>query len=226
MCKNVGMRHSLQKHNVARLRAFLNKSEKLDQAQFAKMIGCSIWKLQNIETGRTKLDEEFATMLLTETHISPEWLLTNDPKAPLVAANGEPYTLEMFHRAQAEKEKEKGFFFQGHPYFRLTHAIGFCARLYAILESASAEKKYFMAAYKVGKTLDSLRNEFGQNLQIYPVTYSSFVIHPQALEILADLLECGQKEVNKKVEKSNQRLAALMARTKRSSSQQRKKKRA
>jgi transcriptional regulator with XRE-family HTH domain len=217
------MRHPSKKNNVARLRAFLNKSEKFDQAQFAKMIGCSVCKLQNIETGRTKLDEELATKLLTETHISPEWLLTNDPKAPLVSANGEPYTVEMFDRAQAEKKKEKGFFFQGHPYFRLTNAIGFCAQLVAILESAKAQKKYYMAAYKVGKALDSLRNEFGQNLQIYPVIHSPhLVIHASALEILRQLLNLGQKEVDK----SNQRRATLMARTKRSSSQQRKKKRA
>jgi transcriptional regulator with XRE-family HTH domain len=219
------MRHPSKKNNVARLRAFLNKSEKLDQAQFAKMIGWSVCKLQNIEAGRTKLNEELATKLLTETHISPEWILANDPKAPLVSANGEPYTLEMFHRAQAEKKKGKGFFFQGHRYFRLTNAIGFCAQLFAILESASAEKKYFMAAYKVGKALDSLRNEFGQNLQIYPMTHSPhLVIDAGALEILGQLLDLGQKEVNKAVDKSKQRLAALMARTKRSSSQQRKKK--
>jgi len=217
------MRHPSKKNNVARLRAFLNKSEKFDQAQFAKTIGCSVCKLQNIETGRTKLDEELATKLLTETHISPEWLLTNDPKAPLVSANGEPYTLEMFDRAQAEKKKEKGFFFQGHPYFRLTNAIGFCAQLVAILESAKAQKKYYMAAYKVGKVLDSLRNEFGQNLQIYHVIHSPhLVIHASALEILRQLLDLGQKEVDK----SDQRRATLMARTKRSSSQQRKKKRA
>jgi len=84
-----------------------------------------------------------------------------------------------------------------------------------------------MAAHKVGKALDSLRNEFGQNLQIYPMTHSPhLVIDAGALDVLADLLDCGQKEVNKKVDKSNQRLAALMARRKRSSSQRRKKKRA
>jgi len=211
------MRHSSQKHNVARLRVFLNKSEKLDQAQFANMIGWPVGKLQNIEAGRTKLNEELATKLLIETHISPEWLLTNDLKAPLVSASGSPYTLEMFHRAQAEKEKEYGFFFKGHPYLRLANAIGFCAELVAILGSASAQKKYAMAAYKVGNALDSLRNEFGPN-----VIFSRLAIDLRSLEILDQLVDRGQKEVDK----SNQRLAALRARRKRSSSQQRKKKRA
>ena len=219
------MRHPSKKNNVARLRACLNKSEKFDQTQFAKMIGCSVCKLQNIETGRTKLDEELATKLLTETHISPEWLLANDPKAPLVSANGEPYTFEIFERAQAEKENEKGkgLFYRGHWCFRLTNAIGFCAQLFAILESASAQKKYFMGAYKVGKALDSLRNEFGQDKQIYPVIHSlHLVIDACALEVLRHVLDRGQKEFDK----SNQRLAALKARRKRPSSQQRKKKRA
>ena len=142
----------------------------------------------------------------------------------------------MFHCAQAEKKKEKGFFFQGHPYFRLTNDIGFCAQLVAILNSASAQKKYFMAAYKVGKALDSLRNEFEQNLQIYPMTHSPhLVIHAHALEVLGQLLDSGRKAFDDQllnhrrqteVNKSNQRHAALIARTKRSSSQQRKKKRA
>ena len=46
-CKNIGMRHSEQKNNVARLRVELNKFEKFDQEQFAKLIGCSLWKLRN-----------------------------------------------------------------------------------------------------------------------------------------------------------------------------------
>ena len=222
------MRHPSKKNNVARLRAFLDDEfRKLDyklgilgQAQFAEMIGWSVCKLQNIETGRTKLNEELARKLFNETHISPEWLLANDPKAPLVSALGEPYTREMFDRAQAEKKKGKGFF--DYPIVHLTNAIGFCAQLVAILESAKARKDYYMAVYKVGKALDSLRNEFGQDFQIYDVTYSSLKIHPPALEILGHLLDRGQKEVDK----SNQRLAALRARRKRSSSQRRKKKRA
>jgi hypothetical protein len=91
-----------------------------------------------------------------------------------------------------------------------------------------------MAAYKVGKALDSLRNEFGQNQQIYPVTNSSGVAYAPALEILGQLFDQGQKQVDE----SNQRLAVnsgyyvvkggtvVMARRKQPSSQQRKKKRA
>jgi hypothetical protein len=199
----------------------------LGQKELGKICGCSVHTIQSVELarGRLALSEELATKLLIETHISPEWLLSNDLKAPLVSANGEPYTVEMFHRAQAEKEtdKGKGLFYRGHWYFRLTNAIGFCTQLFAILESASAQKKYYMGAYKVGKALNSLRNEFGQNLQIYPMTHSPhLVIDAGALQVLGQLLDRGQKEVDK----SNQRYAALMARTKRSSSQQRKMKRA
>jgi transcriptional regulator with XRE-family HTH domain len=79
------MRHSSQKHNVARLRVKLNEFEKLDQEQFAKLIGCSVQKLRNIETARTPLDELLARRISDETGISKEWLLENDIKAPPVS---------------------------------------------------------------------------------------------------------------------------------------------
>jgi transcriptional regulator with XRE-family HTH domain len=213
------MKLSPSRHPVAILRQICG----LYQKEFADLIGCSRIYLQKIEQtpqhGGQKLSEKLATRIFTETHISLEWLLAGDPKAPPVSAKGEPYTLKIFERAQAEKEK--GFF--QHPIVRLTNAIGFCAQLVAILESAKAQKKYYMAAYKVGKALDSFRNEFGQNLQIYPVIHSPhLVIHARALEILRQLLDLGQKEVDK----SNQRRATLIARRKRPSSQRRKKKRA
>ena len=210
------MSRSTKKSTLAVLREIIG----INAGQMGKRLGCSRHTINSIEINRIALGEERATKLFTETQISPDWLLANDPKAPPVSAKGERYTREIFERAQAENQK--GFFEQGHPYFRRTNTIGFCAQLVAILESASAQKKYFMAAYKVGKALDSLRDEFGQNLQIYPVTHSSLVIHPPALEILGQLLDVGQKELDK----SNQRLAALMARRKRPSSQRQKKKRA
>ena len=220
MCYNIGqMSRSTKKSTLAVLREIMG----INAGQMGKRLGCSRHTINSIEINRIKLGEERATKLLTETHISLDWLLANDSNAPPVSAKGEPYTREIYHRAhafeRAQAESGRGFFHQGHWYSRLTNAIGFCAQLVAILESASAQKKYFMAAYKVGKALDSLRNEFGQDLQTYPVTHSSFVIHPGALEILDRLVDHGQKEVDK----SNQRLAALRARRKRSSSQQRKK---
>lgn len=209
-----------KKSTLAVLRGIMG----ITAAQMGKRLGCSQHTINSIEINRIALGEERATKLLTQTHISPDWLLANDPKALPISASGDPYTHESFERAEAferaQAEKGKGFF--DHPIVRLTNAIGFCAQLFAILESAKAQKKYHMAAYKVGKALDSLRNEFDQDLKIYDVTHSSLVIHPRALEILGQLLDLGQKEVDK----SNQRLAALMARRKRASSQRQKKKRA
>jgi transcriptional regulator with XRE-family HTH domain len=212
------MSRSTKKSTLAVLREIMG----ITAGQMGKRLDCSRHTINSIEINRIALGEERATKLLTQTHISPDWLLANDPKAPPVSAKGEPYTREIYDGAQAferaRAESGRGFFHQGHWYFRLTNEIGFCAQLVAILKSASAQKKYFMAAYKVGKALDSLRNEFEQNSQIYPVTYSKFVIDPRALEILDQLVDRGQKEVDK----FNQRL--IRARRKRSSSQQRKKK--
>src|SRR5262249_5947499 len=97
LCKNNSMRQPSEGHNVARLRAFLIKNHKsptqsklvgheFDQEHFAAMIGCSVARLRNIETGRTALDELTARRISDETGIKTEWLLENDTKAPPVAA--------------------------------------------------------------------------------------------------------------------------------------------
>src|SRR5207248_7103395 len=83
------MRHSSQKHNVARLRAVLNEFVKhkfIDQKDFADLIGCPLQRLRNIETGRTPLDELLARRISDETGIAREWLLENNPEAPPIAS--------------------------------------------------------------------------------------------------------------------------------------------
>ena len=80
-----------------------------------------------------------------------------------ISGRGEPYTREIYERAQAEKLP----YDQPHPIFRNNDALGFCARLVAILESASGRKDYHMCVYKVHTALDSLQREFGMDEKLY-----------------------------------------------------------
>ena len=128
------MRHPSEKHNVARLRVELNKFEKFekfDQKRFADLIGCSVCKLQNIETGRTPLDELLARRISDETGIACEWLLKNDTKAPPAAAfvkvlrnKRGRYTLKAFKQAVLMRERGAPFTAETYKQTRLERDLG------------------------------------------------------------------------------------------------------
>ena len=149
------MRTSSRRTTAAVLRQILG----IKDFEMAEILGRSKYTIHNIESGRLKLSHSLATKMFHETGISLDWLLNEDPNAPPISGRGEPYTREIFEKAQAEKIYHD----QPHPIFRNTNALGFCARLIAILESASAHKNYHMALYKVHTALDSLQGEFGMN---------------------------------------------------------------
>jgi hypothetical protein len=85
-------------------------------------------------------------------------LRAGDPSAPPVSGRGEAYTLEIFQRVQAERK----YYDRPHPWFQNNDALNCCARVVAILQSASKREKYYMAMWKLGATLDALQKEFGQ----------------------------------------------------------------
>jgi DNA-binding XRE family transcriptional regulator len=130
----------------------------------AEILGCSTATIHSIESGRLKLSKNLATKIVHETQISPKWLLSGDVNAPPISAKDEPYTSKIFDRAQVDKIR------RDHPgdHILLFEEIGFCAMLAAILENAHEKRSYFMANYKISQALQSLRNEFGQDLQAYP----------------------------------------------------------
>jgi hypothetical protein len=100
--------------------------------------------------------------------------------------------------------------------------------LFAILENANAQKKYYMATYKVDKAIKELQQEFGQDLSVYPVTDPKVVAFGPALEIFAQLMAHGQK-LDKGIRRlAARRAAVVMDAQKKQSSRQtgRKKKRA
>lgn len=179
------MRHPSQKHNVARLRAFLNKFEKFDQKQFADLIGCSVHKLQNIETGRTPLDESLARQISNETGVAVQWLLENNTKAPPVSAvtpvrtnKKGRFTLASVERAMREHGTTP-FTAKIYRDARLARDVGvpggaddwFAGDLvatvyYAWLCAIIATKHGHVAREKTGKFLEALAAKYGHNQHV------------------------------------------------------------
>ena len=179
------MRTSGKKTTAAKLRYILNSDPKVPHIKaddWAKMLGCSLDTIRSVESGRMKLSRDLATAMFHATGISVEWLLKGNPKAPRVAANGEPYTRKIFEETQAGKK----WFDRQHPFLRDIDKLGFCAQLAAILENANTQEKYFMAAYNVGEALESLRKKFAPGLDAHRPA------PPAAAAVLKPLVEFGE----------------------------------
>lgn len=75
----------------------------ISQPDFAELVGVSASTIQSIElnNGRLKLSAKLAERISRETAVNVDWLLENDPKAPPVANNGEPYSRRHYVERQA-----------------------------------------------------------------------------------------------------------------------------
>ena len=158
----------------------------------ADILKRSVHTIRSLESGRLKLSQELAKRIFHETGISTVWLLNGDPTAPPVTGRGEPYTKEGFDRAQAEKI----YYDRPNPIFRKIDALGFCARLVAILESASTKKDYYVALYKTHAALDSLQSEFGIDEKLYQHAGPHSVNEAMAVALLKQIL-AGHAELER-----------------------------
>jgi transcriptional regulator with XRE-family HTH domain len=192
------MRTSTRKTTIAVLREILG----IKDFEMAEILKRTVHTIHSLESGRLKLSPELATKMFHETGISLDWLLDEEPNAPPISGRGEPYTKEIFEKAQAEKI----YYDQPNPVFRNTYALGFCARLIAILESASSHKNYHMALYKVHSALDSLQGEFGMDENLYQYTGPNHVNNGMAVPLLKGIL-AREKQLEDR-SKRVQRLAA------------------
>jgi hypothetical protein len=170
------MRTSTRKTTAAVLRELLRtKDDRMRDRDMAKLLKTSVSTIHSVESDRLKLSPSLAKRMVHETGISLEWLMKGDPNAPPIAEKtGEPYTREIYERVQALKTA----YDQSPPMLRNFDKLGFCARLIAILESASARRDYYLARYKVHTALDSLRCEFGMDEKVYQHSESdSYNVH-------------------------------------------------
>src|SRR6266699_6709964 len=126
------MRPSPRRHNLARLRLFLN----LSQQQMADIAGCSVHTIQSVELGRGRLSlsEELARRLSAATAVHFRWLFENDLKADIVRSpDGRPFTKSEFEHVQAQKKIGSSEFMQ---FMIEDYAASFYGQIRALLSSA------------------------------------------------------------------------------------------
>ncbi len=157
------MRPSPLRHNLARLRLFLELSQK----EMAELVGCSTATIQSVELRRLPLSEELARKISAETGILLEWLLLNDLQMPLIADHREPFSIDDFDHRRSLRE-------MGGPTMSalLTQAVlgeGDALIYFAWMRGIFAGKNADIASWKVGKFLEKLARDYGYNHDVLPL---------------------------------------------------------
>src|SRR5262245_24785382 len=95
------MKRLKHKHNLARLRAYLN----LRQKEMGALVGYSMRAIQSVENRTLALSEPLARRISNATGISVDWLLENDLKAPLKADDFRPFTKKYYFQRRSDRER-------------------------------------------------------------------------------------------------------------------------
>lgn len=127
------------RHNLARLRQHLG----LDQADVAKLAGCSKSAIQSVELTRLPLSATLAAKLQGALGIESEWLLKNDLNAPI------PELLRVYQEGQDIHRRN-------------LEAIQYIAHQIEILKSLSDDKARALFNHYLVKHLEVLDKAFPQ----------------------------------------------------------------
>lgn len=155
------MRRSPLRHNLARLRQrqILN----LGQKEVAEMAGCSRATIQSVELVRLPLSEERARRISAATGVHFRWLIENDLDAPIIDAQGRPYTLSLYELIQAQKKVGSSEFVQ---FMIHDYAASFYGQIRAVLSSAVKRDLGEVAVWKIARFLEDCRIEFGHDKKL------------------------------------------------------------
>lgn len=154
---------SQQKTVVAVVRAITG----LSVESFAEMIEKSVATVRSLESGRLKLSPNLAHKIMTETGVSLEWLLEDDPTAP-PRGRWDFLSPQDFHRDYFEEwrgkraaieQREELLMSQSEEDFLMPPQI----RLNAIIESVRGGKHHTKAMWRITSFLTELEREFGSS---------------------------------------------------------------
>jgi transcriptional regulator with XRE-family HTH domain len=159
------MRPSPLRHNLARLRLFLN----LGQKEIAKICGYSVDTIQSVELDRLALSEVLAQKISNVTGIDAGWLLENDLKAPLISDHFKSFTIEDYNRRRSERDlglihekrlnaRKRGIV--GTPIELLTIAF------YSWMRAIFATNDGNIALWQTFQFLEKLAEKYGHNRRI------------------------------------------------------------
>jgi transcriptional regulator with XRE-family HTH domain len=170
------MRLSAKRHPLAMLRLTLG----LTQKEMADLAGTATITIQSLESGKRPLKEKLAEHIAAVTGVQLYWLLGGDPRAPIVAENGEPYTRELFEsnrrllfdRKHSKQRHEAEFAF-------IPEALGlFLANAYSILRHGHSKHRLAWTIYKLQTAVDSVANELGTEDEIDAKIDQLTIDHP------------------------------------------------
>jgi transcriptional regulator with XRE-family HTH domain len=173
------------RHNLARLRLFLN----LGQKEMAELAGCSMRAIQSVELGTLRLSESLARRISVATGVHLRWLLENNLKAPAIKADcletrtmiaddvleapragarlqdlkSWAYTRHDFEAARARKKFGDSELDQK---IAAHYAASFYGQIRAILSSAGTRALADVATWRIAKFLDDCRSEFGHDTKL------------------------------------------------------------
>ena len=146
------------KHNLARVRTYLN----LRQKEMGALVGYSMRAIQSVENRKLTLSEPLARRISAATGIAWEWLLENDLKAPLKADDFRPFTKKYYH--QRRSDRERGLITP--TYWRELRTMAF----YSWMRAVFATQDGGLALSETGKFLERLARRYGHNRSILPAS--------------------------------------------------------
>jgi transcriptional regulator with XRE-family HTH domain len=151
------MRLSAKRHNLARLRLFVN----LRQKEMAEVCGCSVDTIQSIELGRKRLalSENLARKISKETGIAAEWLLENDLRAALLGDDYQPFTIERYNERRTLRDL--GWPAAGTEFVSVSPDDPMTIIFYAWMRSIFATRDGDLALWQTGKFLEKLAEKYG-----------------------------------------------------------------
>ncbi len=161
------MRISPRRHNLARLRLFLD----LRQQEMATVAGCSRDTIQSIELGRLSLSEELARRISAATGVHFRWLIENDLEAEIITSTGAPYEHgddTRTHYDHAQSLKKRGEFDPLMLQMSEDYAVAFYGQIRAVLSSAVKREVGEVAVWKMATFLDQCRERFGHDEKLIP----------------------------------------------------------
>jgi transcriptional regulator with XRE-family HTH domain len=153
------MRSAKKRHAMAVLRVFLG----LGQKELAALVGCSLPTIQSLETRRLKLSKDLALRIVDQTNVDFNWLMKDDPTAPLLNVGEKPYHRDDYVKAQARAWKrrntDKWKTEEGWQIRRIIrdhqHRLG------TLIEKASRKTRWEIVNWEVERALMQMESRYG-----------------------------------------------------------------
>ena len=180
-----GMKPSPLRHNLARLRTYLD----LTQKEMADLAGCSARAIQSVELDTLPLSESLARRISAATGVHLRWLVENNLEAAAIKGDdletrtmiaddvleapkagarlqdikSWAYTRHDFEAARARKKFGDSKLDQE---IAADYAASFYGQIRAILSNAVKRALADVAMWRIAKFLDECRSEFGHDTKL------------------------------------------------------------